>query len=503
MKKLYALCIMSALGAGAFAQQTFISPDGSWSESSSWADGSVPNVGSSSGVDSITVNFTPSSGTESTILLDRASRTNALTLHIGADTTAEEITFLGTKSSDAYATVINAKNFKSGVINLMAQDNDDTFQNKVSIVDSINKGVTVNVLTKTPTLAINLEGAIVFNSQTSQKNFTMSGTAGNGTITVCSGNSLTSTYRLNLHTAGGIFLEENATLKLTGSSSGLRMVNSTIAGTLDLSQAGDFNSDSRTNIDNFSLNFGGSGGEGKIVVTSTGSIIYSLAAGKNVNRPRVIGELYVSAAAGAMKFSQDLQMVSKSTLILNSSNAFSMNGGGARFVVSDVDRNAKNGEGRDGIADAQLIIGKDADTGASVKVDGVNTIENIYMYSGSSLGLTLNGNKLIIDEINAFDSRDGNDGIIAGQSMYFTIWLNDFIQEGNLVIGKLCDAVTTDDVYNYVQSNSLDGEILVSYVNGHDNADGFSIALVPEPAAIAALFGALALAAAAYRRRKQ
>ena len=125
------------------------------------------------------------------------------------------------------------------------------------------------------------------------------------------------------------------------------------------------------------------------------------------------------------------------------------------------------------------------------------------MYSGSSLGLTLNGNKLIIDEINAFDSRDDNDGIIAGQGMYFTIWLNDFIQEGNLVIGKLCDAVTTADVYNYVQiGNSLDGEILVSYVNGVDNTDGFSIALVPEPATIAALFGALALAIAAYRRRK-
>ena len=202
-----------------------------------------------------------------------------------------------------------------------------------------------------------------------------------------------------------------------------------------------------------------------------------------------------------MKFSQDLQLTDKSTLILNSANAFSMNGGGARFVVSNNDPDSYDVVGRDGVANAQLIIGKDADTGASVKVDGVNTIENIYMYSGSSLGLTLNGNKLIIDEINAFDSRDESDGIIAGESMYFTIWLNDFIQEGNLVIGKLYDAVTTDDVYNYVQSNSLDGEILVSYVNGLDNTDGFSIALVPEPAAIAALFGALALAAAAYRRR--
>ena len=120
MKKLYALCIMSALGAGAFAQ-TFISPDGSWSESSSWADGSVPNVGSSSGVNSIEVNFNPSSGTESTILLDRASRTSPLTLLIGADTTAEEITFLGTRSSDPHATVINASNYQSGVINLAAQ----------------------------------------------------------------------------------------------------------------------------------------------------------------------------------------------------------------------------------------------------------------------------------------------------------------------------------------------------------------------------------------------
>ena len=503
MKKLYALCIMSALGAGAFAQTfTFISPDGNWSKSSSWADGSAPDVGTSSGVDSITVNFTPSSGTESTILLDRASRTKALTLLIGADTTAEEITFLGTRSSDPHATVINAKNFKSGVINLAAQNNDDTLQNKVSIVSDIKKGVTVNVLTQTPTLAINLEGDIVFNSQTSQKNFTMVGTAGSGDLTICSGNSLTSTGRLNLH-GGTLTVEEGATLKMTGASSGLGMKHGLIAGTLDLSLGGDYSPSGFPNRDHFSIAFGGPRGGGKVVFTNTGSLTYSLAAGKDVTRPRVTGELYVGTAAGAMKFSQDLQLADKSTLILNSTNAFSMNGGGARFVVSNNDPDSYDVVDRDGVADAQLIIGKDADTGASVKVDGVNTVENIYMYSGSSLGLTLNGNKLIIDEINAFDSRDDNDGIIAGQGMYFTIWLNDFIQEGNLVIGKLYDAVTTGDVYNYVQiGNSLDGEILVSYVNGHDNTDGFSIALVPEPAAIAAIFGALALAAAAYRRRK-
>ncbi len=502
MKKLYALCIMSALGAGAFAQtQTFTSPDGSWSESSSWADGSVPNVGSSSGVNSITVNFNPSSGTESTILLDRATRTSALTLMIGADTTAEEITFLGTSSLDGHATVINASNYQSGVINLAAQDNDDRFQNKVSIVSSIKKGVTVNVLTKTPTLAINLEGNIVFNSQTTQKNFTMNGTAGGGDLTICSGNSLTSTGRLNLHT-GTLTVEEGATLKMTGASSGLRMKHGVISGTLDLSSGGDFNVSTNKIGDRFSIAFGGTSG-GKVVFTNTGSLTHSLAAGKDVSRPRVTGELYVGTAAGAMKFSQDLQLSNNSTLILNSTNAISMNGGGARFVVSNLTPDSYDVVDRDGVADAQLIIGKDADTGASVKVDGVNTIENIYMYSGSSLGLTLNGNKLIIDEINAFDSRDESDGIIAGESMYFTIWLNDFIQEGNLVIGKLYDAVTTNDVYNYVQiGNSLDGEILVSYVNGHDNADGFSIALVPEPAAIAALFGALALAIAAYRRRK-
>ena len=502
MKKLYALCIMSALGAGAFAQ-TFISPDGNWSESSSWADGSVPNVGTSSGVNSIEVNFTPSSGTESTILLDRASRTSALTLLIGADTTAEEITFLGTRSIDGHATVINAKNFKSGVINLAAQDNDDLFKNKVSIVGDINAGVTVNVLTQTPELAINLGGAIVFNSQISQKNFTMVGTAGSGDLTICSGNSLTSTGRLNLH-GGTLTVEEGATLKMKGASSGLRMKYGVISGTLDLSTGGDYSPSGFPIRDHFSIAFGGPrGGDGKVVFTNTGSLTYSLAAGKDVNRPRVMGELYVGTAAGAMKFSQDLQLADKSTLILNSTNAFSMNGGGARFVVSNNDPESYDVVDRDGVANAQLIIGKDADTGASVKVDGVNTVENIYMYSGSSLGLTLNGNKLIIDEINAFDSRDENGGIIAGESMYFTIWLNDFIQEGNLVIGKLYDAVTTDDVYSYVQiGNSLDGEILVSYVNGHDNADGFSIALVPEPATIAALFGALALAIAAYRRRK-
>ena len=501
MKKLYALCIMSALGAGAFAQ-TFISPDGSWSESSSWADGSVPDVGSSSGVNSIKVNFTPSSGTESTILLDRAYRTSPLTLNIGADTKAKEITFLGASSLDSHATVINASNYQSGVINLAAQNNDDSYRNKVSIVGSINGGVTVNVLTQTPELAINLQGAIVFNSQISQKNFTMVGTAGGGDLTICSGNSLTSTGRLNLHT-GTLTVEEGATLTMTGASSGLRMRYGVISGTLDLSSGGDFNVSTNKIGDRFSIAFGGTSG-GKVVFTNTGSLTHSLAAGKDVNRPRVTGELYVGTAAGAMKFSQDLQITNNSTLVLNSTNAFSMNGDGARFVVSNLVPESNDVVDRDGVADAQLIIGKNADTGASVKVDGVNTIESIYMYSGSSLGLTLNGNKLIIDEINAFESRDENGGIIAGESMYFTIWLNDFIQEGNLVIGKLCDAVTTADVYNYVQigNDHLDGEILVSYVNGHNNADGFSIALVPEPATIAALFGALALAIAAYRRRR-
>lgn len=261
MKKLYALCIMSALGAGAFAQ-TFTSPDGSWSKSSSWAEGSVPDVGTSSGVNSITVNFTPSSGTESTILLDRATRTSALTLFIGADTTAEEITFLGTRSGDDKATVINASNYQSGVINLAAQDNDDLFKNKVSIVGFIKKGVTVNVLTRTPTLAINLEGNIVFNSQTTLKNFTMNGTAGGGDLTICSGNSLTSTYRLNLHT-GTLTVEEGATLKMTGASSGLGMKHGLIAGTLDLSSGGDFSPSGFPNRDRFSIAFGGPRGGGK------------------------------------------------------------------------------------------------------------------------------------------------------------------------------------------------------------------------------------------------
>ena len=263
MKKLYALCIMSALGAGAFAQTfTFISPDGNWSKSSSWADGSVPNVGSSSGVNSIEVNFNPSSGTESTILLDRASRTSPLTLLIGADTTAEEITFLGTRSSDPHATVINASNYQSGVINLAAQNNDDTLQNKVSIVSSIKKGVTVNVLTQTPTLAINLEGNIVFNSQTTLKNFTMTGTAGGGDLTICSGNSLTSTGRLNLH-GGTLTVEEGATLKMTGASSGLGMKHGLIAGTLDLSSGGDYSPSGFPNRDHFSIAFGGPRGGGK------------------------------------------------------------------------------------------------------------------------------------------------------------------------------------------------------------------------------------------------
>ena len=117
------------------------------------------------------------------------------------------------------------------------------------------------------------------------------------------------------------------------------------------------------------------------------------------------------------------------------------------------------------------------------------------MYADSVLNLTLNGNQLEVLKI----------AQIGDTSNAFSLVLNDAIAKGDLIIGDFNGLTVADDVMKYITlGESLSGyELFVDYVNGVDSSAGFSIyTAVPEPATYAALFGLVALAIAAYRRRK-
>ena len=117
------------------------------------------------------------------------------------------------------------------------------------------------------------------------------------------------------------------------------------------------------------------------------------------------------------------------------------------------------------------------------------------MYSNSVLNLYLNGNEL---EVMALSQ-------IGDTSDKFSIVLNDAIDEGSFMVKDFAGLTTVEQVREYVFAGSESGmNVEVSYVNGVDSADGFYISTmaIPEPAEFAALFGALALAFAARRRRR-
>ena len=216
--------------------------------------------------------------------------------------------------------------------------------------------------------------------------------------------------------------------------------------------------------------------------------------------------MYSSAATGALKIAQDLQLSNNAKLVLNSQNAIINGGTGTRLAISNNNGNSKDVALRDGIATAALVIGEDAENPATKLSVAENTIENIDMYAGSTLMLALNGNKLTIENIQAFNTRDENGLVVRGDDLTMSLMLCDFVEYGELKFEKLYEAESLEDATKYFTlSDSMKdkGEIVTAFVNGTDNTDGFYVYMqVPEPSTYAAIFGALALGFVLIRRKK-
>ncbi len=538
MKKISLLIYLSTLAlcanAATSTSGTFISADGKWGTDADWLGGSkllLPDEVAPSGTGKNTfvtnITFAPTDTTTDTVsmLVGRPSSSKEVTVIPTIDVSKiKTLNLYAYKTGDNQATTFYIENFKraSGdttsnyTINLYASDGDNLYKNKINIRGNINKGVTVNAYLPFGGLGTKydaiIDGKLVIDSQitkdTSTKaNFagshesTVSRFSGSGEVVIKEGNTLSAAGRINYH-GGTLNIEENATFKLSGSGSGFHIKNGTIAGNLNLSSAGDFTDATRINADNFTFTINEGG---KVIFTSTSTLNVGYATTTG-NRPLLRGTMYASAATGALKIAQDLQLSNNAKLVLNSQNAIINGGTGTRLAVSNNNKNSKNATNRDGIATASLVIGEDSENSATKLSVAENTIENIDMYAGSTLMLALNDNKLTIKNIQAFNSRDANGLVVRGDGLTMTLMLCDFVEYGELKFEKLYEAETLEDATKYFTlSDSMKdkNEIVAAFVNGTDNTDGFYVyTQVPEPSTYAAIFGILALSFVLIRRKK-
>lgn len=194
------------------------------------------------------------------------------------------------------------------------------------------------------------------------------------------------------------------------------------------------------------------------------------------------GQLTVNAAEGALQFQNTVTLSAKGTLILNSKNAFSTISEDGNTVLADQAGTTFNVSKSyyeitaQPTSDSTLIVNVDNDLGALAFGNGTKLTLQIADGAVFSLGEiklqadhTLNDYVLVLDNWhdNSFRITEMTAEEIEGLHLYGT-----------------------------------DGEKL-KFFAVDDQQGGYWInSQVPEPAAVAAIFGALALALAAYRRRK-
>ena len=194
------------------------------------------------------------------------------------------------------------------------------------------------------------------------------------------------------------------------------------------------------------------------------------------------GQLTVNAAEGALQFQNTVTLSAKGTLILNSKNAFatiSKDGNtvlagqaGTTFNVSK----SCHEDSTQPTSDSTLIVNVDNDLGA--------------LAFGNSTKLTLqiaDGAVFSLGEIKLQTGHSLNDYILV---------LDNWHDNSFRITEMTAEEIEGLHLYG------TDGEKL-EFFAVDDQQGGYWInSQVPEPAAVAAIFGALALALAAYRRRK-
>ncbi len=196
----------------------------------------------------------------------------------------------------------------------------------------------------------------------------------------------------------------------------------------------------------------------------------------------ILGQLTVNAAEGALQFQSTVTLAAKGTLILNSKNAFatiSKDGNtvlagqaGTTFNVSK----SCHEDSTQPTSDSTLIVNVDNDLGA--------------LAFGNSTKLTLqiaDGAVFSLGEIKLQTGHSLNDYILV---------LDNWHDNSFRITEMTAEEIEGLHLYG------TDGSKL-EFFAVDDQQGGYWInSQVPEPAAVAAIFGALALAMAAYRKRK-
>ena len=128
-------------------------------------------------------------------------------------------------------------------------------------------------------------------------------------------------------------------------------------------------------------------------------------------------------------------------------------------------------------------------------LEGDQVLGGFRAVAGSTLTIDLKGNKL---DLGSFEDLDGD--------LNFSIIINDF---ANGLISFDSDSKIVTDTPNinnivlaYANIDGVKTMLELEWQTVGDKSFLYSQALVPEPAQWAAIFGALALAFVAYRRRR-
>ncbi len=178
----------------------------------------------------------------------------------------------------------------------------------------------------------------------------------------------------------------------------------------------------------------------------------------------------------------------KATLKLASSNAFAANSSNGQNKVNLEPTSATNSYGNA----AKLILEKAFDEDGNQTIQTINNFNIVYLNNVAKyLRITLGGNKL------TFNSVLDNEGAIG------KIYIDDF-GEGLFQVNEIADKFLDKEDGNKISFifAGTDAESTALYWNSDTGYVTASPVVVPEPAQWAIIFGAIALAFVAYRRRK-
>lgn len=370
---------------------------------------------------------------------------------------------------------------------------DVNFRNQPTRIGFIVNSGTLNIINPGPlnnmAFTVANKGVInLWNGDKTQLNTYNNG----GTITVKSGGA----FNAGTIVAPSVVIENGGTLT---STKGIRVLSETVATQIDgaLVVTGYTSGTNKTGEDGVTYNTrnfgfrvgnganpgGGADQDAKVIaiIGETGTIKqYNSGLASAVND--IHGQLTVNAAEDALQFQNTVTLSAKGTLILNSKNAFATISEDGNTVLAgqagttfNVSKSYYENTAQP-TSDSTLIVNVDNDLGALAFGNGTKLTLQIADGAVFSLGEiklqadhTLNDYVLVLDNWhdNSFRITEMTAEEIEGLHLYGT-----------------------------------DGEKL-KFFAVDDQQGGYWInSQVPEPAAVAAIFGALALALAAYRKRK-